>query len=183
MNIKTSFKLLSASLAFLIATPIFAVTTPPLCTLINGLYSGTYTDPTHLFPAKAFPLNLYLIYQKNRVYGFTLPANDKDGAHYGQKPFYLVWGNCSNDTISNLYVIANRPGACGDPATESIPLPTDGSLKLTLYYENAMIGASLKAELTPSKILPDAEVLSMEKQKTLLNQAMTLSKEGVTTCH
>lgn len=182
MKMTKIVKLAIAQLALLAAPAVFADSTPPLCTLINGVYSGTYSDPTGLFPAQPFPINMYLTYKNNVIYGFTLPSNDKKGVRYGQKPFYLIWGNCTNNTVSKLYIVPNRKNTCGDSGPNAMPLPTDGSLNLTLYYENTMTSTPLKATLTPSKTNPDAATLSTGKQKELLDQAMKLGKQGIASC-
>lgn len=186
MILRKTLKLLTCSLILSFSIFIFAEDsspTPPLCKLINGTYSGTYVDPTGLFPSIPFPINMYLMYQKNMIYGFTLPSDDQKGARYGQKPFHLIWGTCSHNTITDLYVIPKRKNTCGDPAAGPMPLNADGALLLTLNYENAMTGASLKATLNPSKTPTSTETLSTSKQKELLNRALEVSKNGISTCH
>ncbi len=146
------------------------------CTAINGFYSGSYNDPTGLFPSGNFPMNAYLQYQKGMIYGYTLSAQDANGPAYGQAPYALIWGNCQNNHISNLYIIKNTSNPCGDPEPHPISLSYSGNLNLRLNYENAMINALLQANLSPSTSVPAVN-------QDLLQAAINLAKQGIQTCH
>ncbi len=175
------FKALVSSLTLLLTSPAFAFT-PMACTFINGFYSGTYQDTSGLFPTQPFPLNMYLVYQNGMIYGYTLKADDGSGAGYGQKPYALIWGECQNNQISNLYVIKNTQTPCGDPASGPMPLTASNIYHLQINYENAMINANLAATLTPngpSYSLPEDAMAN----QPLIHQAIVMSQSGIKTCH
>lgn len=166
--------------ACVLASLQFALGATPssdLCNNIDGFYSGTYVDPTQLFPNKAFALNVFLTHENNMIYGYTLPSNDYNGAKYGQSPYAMIWANCQNNQITNLYVIKNSKFPCGTPARGPFRLSPATPLFLTINYENAMINASLKATLFPSPV-------NQTVNQAALMQAQAFARSGnIQTCH
>ena len=154
-----------------------------LCTFINGFYKGSYQDTTGLFPDQAFPIHVYLVYENNRIYGYTLKDNDKEGAGYGVEPYALIWGNCENNQITNFYVIKNTSQACGDPAPGPMPLSRSTNYTLQINYENAMINANLNLKLSPSGEYTYSIPEDAAANQTLINQAIQFSEHGVQSCH
>lgn len=172
-------------LASFVSFQAFATNTPTMranidnCPALTGIYSGTYRDTTGLFPATAFPIRLYLAYQNKMLYGYTFPANDSTGAQYGLSPYALIWANCQNSQITNLYIIKNSNNMCGSPAVLPVFVAVNGFLNLNFNYENAMINANFKVNL--EAISP--RILGGLLSPTRFNQAVAASKAGISTCH
>lgn len=167
---------LSSVIGLLLPFSLCASPAQNLCSHIHGLYTGTYHDTTGLFIDKPFPMKAYLSYENEKIYGYTLSAKDADGPAYGQKPYALIFGTCSNNALSHVYVLKNIPQKCGDPATGPMPLSQNGPLQLTMNYENAMINATLVATLSPSKAVFSVDIKMLQK-------AIAESKQPVQTCH
>ncbi|MDF2530107.1 MAG: hypothetical protein K0Q57_987 [Gammaproteobacteria bacterium] len=168
----------------IIAIPSFAANntnTPTqssdLCSQISGAWEGTYQDPSGLFISKAFPIRMALQYDNGFIYGYTMKSKDtKLGAGYGSQS-WLVWGNCSNNTISNLYVInPNKQPVCGDPGQTPSPLNEANSMMLYIPWENAMTGTTFHASM--KKVLNKFEV-----NQGLIDAARQMSKTQISTCH
>ncbi len=159
-----------------ISTSLFAGNT--LCTNLTGTWNGTYNDPTHLFNSGNFPISLQLKYEKNRVYGYTLPVNDSNAGNFGiNKGAYFFIATCKNNTLSQVYFIKNQNPSCGDPAQQILPLTNKTTLtKLILPYENAMTGANLSADLIK-------QTSNTPIDKDTLSQVKATAHGTITTCH
>lgn len=149
-----------------------------LCQNLSGTWSGTYNDPTHLFPSGNFPISLELRYQNQMIYGYILPANDSKGGSFGASTGnYFFIAKCSHNTLNNIYFVKNQSAVCGDPATTTVALTQKHIINnLILPYENAMINANLRANLTQQ---PTASTMDTN----LLSQIKTLAHGNIQTCH
>ena len=170
------FKKSIISIALLaLSTSVFA--SNDLCKNLTGTWTGTYSDPSNLFPSGNFPISLQLQFKKGNVYGYTLPANDSGAGSFGaSKGAYFFTAKCTKNTLSNIYFV-NQSSACGDPATSNLTLTQKSVLtNLVLPYENAMTGANLKTNLTKQ-----AQASTMDS--SLLAQVETLANGTINTCH
>lgn len=151
-----------------------------LCKDLTGTWSGTYSDPTQLFPSGNFPISLQLKYEKGNVYGYTLPANDSKAGSFGaNQGAYFFIAKCSNNNLSAIYFVKNQQQVCGDPtdAKTQIPLTQKNTLsQLILPYENAMMNANLQANLTQ-------QTQASKMDAGLLSQVKALANGSIQTCH
>lgn len=168
------------SLFLLAAAPCLASSPGPstdLCSQLSGVWEGRYQDPTGLFVKKAFPIKIAL--QKNgsdTFYGYTMKSLDSKGAGFG-KQAWLIWGTCSNNTISSVYFInPNNKPVCGDAAQTNSQLTQSSSMMLYIPWENAMTGTTFHANL--KKIAKKFEV-----NVGLIDAAKELSTTKIHTCH
>ncbi|MDO8954786.1 MAG: hypothetical protein Q7V63_08050 [Gammaproteobacteria bacterium] len=173
-------KMLIAS-CLLLALPSFAATLPlsnatDYCSQLSGSWEGTYKDPTGLFVNQAFPLRLALQASNGNFYGYTMKSSDNNGAKFGAQP-WLIFGTCSNNMITRLYVInPNNTPACGDPAEKMSPLIESKILFLYIPWENAMTGTTFHGSLHKNST-------TFEVNQGLIDAARQLSKTQITTCH
>ena len=138
-------------LAFLICFNLLAATAFPedLCENIEGVYSGFYQDPEHLFPLGNYPISLTLRYDNGELLGYSDPSKDQTAARICSREF-ILFSDCKDSQISNLYFYPQGT-QCADPETSELKdaLVKQGkSLTLVLPYENAMIGTDLIAHLS-----------------------------------
>jgi len=120
-----------------------------LCQNIDGVYSGFYQDPEHLFPLGSYPISLTLRYNNGGLLGYSNPAKDETAARIGSREF-ILFSDCKDSKISDLYFYP-QGAQCADPEISELKdaLVKQGkSLTLVLPYENAMIGTDLIAHLT-----------------------------------
>jgi hypothetical protein len=175
------------TICLVIAIPSFAATgsstsaansqSTDYCSQLSGVWEGTYQDPTGLFASNAFPIRLALQYSNGLFYGYTMKSKDsKLGAGFGNQP-WLVWGTCSNNSISNLWFIKqSKQPVCGDPASQASPLTASSQMMLYIPWENAMTGTTFHASM--KKVLNKFEV-----NQGLIDAARQMSKTQISTCH
>ncbi len=144
--------MLSKKIALFVGLTTLALTASAanLCPGLSGVWSGTYT-----VEGKSYPVNMFLDVQKSTLYAYTLPAQDKSGYNFGGSVAgnYLLWANCSNNTVSNLYYV-NRPKKCGgnNPAEQTLPSGFNKPLVLAVPYNNTIVTLSLEPQNKPMPI-------------------------------
>jgi hypothetical protein len=158
------------------STPVSSSSSSDYCSQLSGVWEGTYQDPSGLFASKAFPIRLALQSSNGFVYGYTLKSNDgKLGAKFGTQ-HWLVYGSCSNNTISNLYFInPNNKPACGDAAQKVSPLTQAGSMTLYIPWENAMTSTTFTGSL--KQVMNKFEI-----NQGLIDAARQMSKTKINSC-
>jgi hypothetical protein len=149
-----------------------------LCKNLTGTWMGIYNDPSNLFAAGNFPVSLQLQYEKGKVYGYTLPANDSGAGSFGaSKGNYLFIAHCKKNSLSQVYFVKNASGVCGDPSKQKLNLANKVNLEgLILPYENAMTGANLLTNLTK-------QTQASTMDSSLLAQVQSIASKAINTCH
>lgn len=121
------------------------------CPGLSGIWTGSYE-----VSGKTYSADFFFDVQKGMLYAYTLPGKDSAGYNFSgtDSGNYVLWANCSNSTLSNLYFV-NRAKKCGGVNAESQPINfrNNKPLILALPYNNTNVTMSLmpKAQRMPIK--------------------------------
>ena len=152
-----------------------AVAAPDYCTELTGAWSGTYHDTEGLFLNQDFPINLVILYQAGHFYGYSLPAADQAGAGLGASTPAYIWGDCQNNTVSQVYLLPPSKN-CTSVETQSSTLISTRAFNFNAHFENAMANTTFNITLK--------RVNMQSKLNTgLIQYAKSLSQENISTCH
>lgn len=119
-----------------------AANNPDLCPSLAGAWSGTYNAN-----GQQQPIGIYMTYQNNHIYGYTLANNDSNGYNFGSwRGKYVFSANCTNSQISNLQFInlVNAQAKCGAVNSNTQPVHVDFQQNLTLQipFNNQTVTAT-----------------------------------------
>ena len=152
--------------------------TPNNCQALSGVWQGTYYDPTGLFQPKPFPLKLVLQSEGDLVVGYTLPAQDENGARYGSQSPYLFTAVCQNNQLTQMTMLPVN-ASCGGRTQASVALHNSDVLTFPLHWENAMTSTEFAVTLSRQYgVTKSTNTVNTD----LINEANKLATQSIKTC-